>query len=108
LLSLKSIESSYVVQAVAAPPHFLHEDDAALRVLSELLTTTEGVFWKRIRGLGLAYGYGITMYIELGAVLFTLYRSSQFIKAYEGSYYYYFFSLFSFLCFLFNRESSNH
>lgn len=43
----------------------------------------ESVFWKKIRGLGLAYGYSVVMKIEEGLTYFALSRSSNLLKAYQ-------------------------
>jgi len=52
-------------------------------VVIEYLCAMEGLFWKKIRGLGLSYGYGISNSIEEGLLYFTLARSTNVTKAYQ-------------------------
>lgn len=80
------IDSSFLLMSAPGPKTFLEPDLAALDVLTEYLTTSEGVFWKKIRGLGLAYGYGIWSDIEHGLMYFSLDRSGSLAKAFEESH----------------------
>ena len=45
----------------------------------------ESPFWKRIRGLGYSYGYGIYHKIDEGLLYFMLSRSTNVVKAYAES-----------------------
>ena len=47
---LGAIESEYLIQTCTGPSDFNHPDVAALLVLGQYLTATEGPFWKHIRG----------------------------------------------------------
>ncbi len=48
------------------PAHYDDPDAPVLMVLNEYLTTMEGLFWKQVRGSGLAYGANLRMDIEAG------------------------------------------
>ena len=51
---------------IIGPSSFDSPDIAPLRVLCEMLHTMEGLFWKFIRGQGLAYGTNLSVDIENG------------------------------------------
>jgi Zn-dependent M16 (insulinase) family peptidase len=57
------------MHAAKGPDTFDHVDLPALRVLTEYLTTMEGLFWKQVRGNGLAYGANIRLACEAGTRL---------------------------------------
>eukprot|EP01087_Luapelamoeba_hula_P007015 TRINITY_DN1709_c0_g1_i3.p1 TRINITY_DN1709_c0_g1~~TRINITY_DN1709_c0_g1_i3.p1 ORF type:complete len:882 (+),score=155.82 TRINITY_DN1709_c0_g1_i3:330-2975(+) len=83
ILSMAAIESSYLAQFYPGPTSYADEDISPLHVLIEYLTTMEGPFWKRIRGCGLAYSYGIRLKVEQGLLYFILFKSVSLVKAYE-------------------------
>ena len=58
-----------------------HADYAALEVAIEYLTGLEGDFWRKIRGLGLAYSYSIRNSPEQKLMSFTLSRSTDPVRA---------------------------
>ena len=58
----KSMESGYL--NVALPVNVLEEDSVALSLTLEILEATEGPFWRKIRGAGLAYGTSLSKTIE--------------------------------------------
>lgn len=49
--------------------------------MSELLDTMEGIFWKFIRGQGLAYSCFLSTDVESGLISFTIYQSPDAYKA---------------------------
>ncbi|KAG6911895.1 hypothetical protein DXG01_000142 [Tephrocybe rancida] len=83
VMSLPTIESSYVSHATKAIQGFNHPDYAVLRVASEVLNATESYLWRYIRGSGLAYGAYVSLDVEAGLLSFTLYRSSNSIGAFQ-------------------------
>jgi len=54
-----------------------------LLVSIEYVNALEGAFWKRIRGLGLSYGYSMNHRIEEGLLYFGLTKSTNVTKAYS-------------------------
>jgi len=86
LFPMSAIDNSFLIQSSKGILKFGHEDEAALRVVIEYLTTMEGYFWKQIRGLGLSYGYNIQLVIDEGTISFSLSKSSNLPKAVELSY----------------------
>jgi hypothetical protein len=56
LISSASMDSAYLVQCVPLEVSYLGPDYPALLVAIEYLSAVEGELWKRVRGLGLAYG----------------------------------------------------
>ncbi|CAG8657149.1 528_t:CDS:10, partial [Cetraspora pellucida] len=65
------------------PNTFDSPDLAPLLVLCELLHTMEGVFWRVIRGQGLAYSVWLKVSVESGLIYFTIYKSPDAYKVYE-------------------------
>lgn len=57
---LSAVDSSYVFLAAPGLDSFNSNELPALLVAMEYLTATEGDFWRRIRGMGLSYGYSLT------------------------------------------------
>ncbi|KAJ5072464.1 presequence protease [Anaeramoeba ignava] len=82
VIGLSSVESTFSVQAVNGLESFDHNDIPALSIAIKYLTTMEGIMWNKIRGLGLAYGYGIFSLVEQGFIYFYLYRAGDSVKAY--------------------------
>jgi len=87
VIKMPSCQSAYMVSA-ASIGHSDHEhkDRVAIDVLLEYLTTTEGPFYKRIRGKGYAYGYDMYESIEKGMIYFSLYRATNIVEAYKEAY----------------------
>ncbi|KAF9822062.1 hypothetical protein IEO21_00056 [Rhodonia placenta] len=83
VVSLPTIESSYVSHTAKGIQGFAHPEYPALRVASELLNATESFLWRYIRGSGLAYSAYVSIDLEAGLVSFGLYRSSNSLKAFE-------------------------
>jgi len=83
IVGVAAIESSFLGQTKYLDLPYGHEDEAPLLVTIEYLTACEGHFWKKIRGLGLAYGFLIDTSIEGGRLSFVLSKSTNVVKAYE-------------------------
>jgi len=83
VVSLPTIESSYVSHTAKGIQGFAHPEYPALRVAYEVLNATESYLWRYIRGSGLAYGAHVNIDVEAGLVGFGLYRSSNSMKAFE-------------------------
>lgn len=62
---------------------FGHEDTAPMLVAIELLCSIEGPMWREVRGLGLAYSFGMHGDADEGLVYFSLSRSSNVPKAFQ-------------------------
>ncbi|KAH9950492.1 Metalloenzyme, LuxS/M16 peptidase-like protein [Amylocystis lapponica] len=83
VVSLPTIESSYVSHTSKGIQGFVHPDYPAIRVALEVLNATESYLWRYIRGSGLAYGANVSVDLEAGLIGFSLYRSSNSIEAYK-------------------------
>ncbi|KAF9473122.1 hypothetical protein BDN70DRAFT_886165 [Pholiota conissans] len=83
IMSLPTIESSYATHTAKGIEGFDHPEYPAVRVALEVLNATESYLWRYIRGSGLAYGAYASLDVEAGLLNFSLYRSSNSIKAYE-------------------------
>ncbi|CDS09692.1 hypothetical protein LRAMOSA02369 [Lichtheimia ramosa] len=81
VVNLPTIENSFSLQTVKGPSNFGDPDIPALLVMSELLDTMEGIFWKFIRGQGLAYSCFLSTDVESGLISFTIYQSPDAYKA---------------------------
>ncbi|GAB5591544.1 hypothetical protein Unana1_06444 [Umbelopsis nana] len=82
VVSLPSIESSFSLHSAPGPTSFDSQDIAPLLVLNEVLETMEGIFWKLIRGQGLAYSCTLRADVEAHLVYFSIYRSPNAFKAF--------------------------
>ncbi|KAL4071016.1 Metalloenzyme, LuxS/M16 peptidase-like protein [Scleroderma citrinum] len=83
VVSLPTIESSYVSHTSKGIQGFDHPEFPALRVTLEVLSGTESYLWRSVRGSGLAYGAYVTADRESGLLSFMLYRSSDSIAAFK-------------------------
>ncbi|RIA89814.1 Metalloenzyme, LuxS/M16 peptidase-like protein [Glomus cerebriforme] len=83
IVRLPAIESTFSVHTTKGPSRFDSPDLAPLLVLCELLQAMEGLFWKLIRGQGLAYSTHLRVNIENGHIYFDVYKSPDAFKAYE-------------------------
>ncbi|KAF9650047.1 hypothetical protein BDM02DRAFT_3185737 [Thelephora ganbajun] len=83
VVSLSTIESSFVYHTSRGVQGFNHPDLPALRITLSVMNATESYLWRYIRGSGLAYGAYISNDTEAGLLTFSLYRSSSYIAAYE-------------------------
>lgn len=83
VLSLPTIESSFVTHSTKGIQGFDNPAYPSIRVALEVLNATESYLWRYIRGSGLAYGAYVSMDVEAGLMSFSLYRSSNSVAAYE-------------------------
>lgn len=83
VVSLPTIESSFVYHTSRGIRGFDHPDLPALRITLSVMNATESYLWRYIRGSGLAYGAYISNDTEGGLLTFSLYRSSSYIAAFE-------------------------
>ncbi|KAF8640945.1 hypothetical protein AX17_000592 [Amanita inopinata Kibby_2008] len=83
IMSLPTIESSFVTHTTKGIAEFNHPEYPTLRVAMEVLNATESYLWRYIRGSGLAYGAYVSMDVEAGLLSFLLYRSSNSMGAFE-------------------------
>ncbi|KAL7748791.1 hypothetical protein RI367_005704 [Sorochytrium milnesiophthora] len=83
IVTLASIESGYLFASARGIEKWDHPDYAALMVLCEYFDTTEGLFWKQIRGPGLAYGAGLYIEVGSGQLSLAIYRSADAFAAYQ-------------------------
>ncbi|KAG2229893.1 Metalloenzyme, LuxS/M16 peptidase-like protein [Thamnidium elegans] len=83
LVTLPTIENTFSLHSVKGPSRFDDSDIAPLLVMIELLDTMEGIFWKLIRGQGLAYSCFLDANIESGLINFTIYQSPNAFKAFD-------------------------
>ncbi|KAJ3514376.1 hypothetical protein NLJ89_g2417 [Agrocybe chaxingu] len=83
VMSLPTIESSFATHSTKGIKGFDHPDFPVIRVAAEVLNATESYLWRYIRGSGLAYGAYVSLDPEGGLLNFSLYRSSNSMKAFE-------------------------
>ncbi|GLB36235.1 putative insulinase (Peptidase family M16) [Lyophyllum shimeji] len=83
VMSLPTIESSYVTHTTKGIQGFDHPDYPVLRVTLEVLNATESFLWRYIRGSGLAYGAYVSLDAEAGLLSFSVYRSSNSLGAFQ-------------------------
>jgi Zn-dependent M16 (insulinase) family peptidase len=83
LLGMPAIESCYMQQLCTGPSSFSDKDYPALMVAINYLTGLEGDFWRKIRGVGLAYSYHISCRPEQGLLGFTLYKANDLPAAFK-------------------------
>ncbi|PFH54559.1 hypothetical protein AMATHDRAFT_123 [Amanita thiersii Skay4041] len=83
VMSLPTIESSFVTHTTKGITGFRHPEYPVLRVAIELLNAVESYLWRYIRGSGLAYGAYVSLDVEAGLLSFSLYRSSNSMSAFE-------------------------
>ncbi|KAF9569657.1 hypothetical protein CPC08DRAFT_731821 [Agrocybe pediades] len=83
VMSLPTIESSFVTHTAKGIQGFDHPEYPAIRLALEVLNATESYLWRYIRGSGLAYGAYTSLDVEAGFMTFSLYRSSNSMKAFE-------------------------
>jgi len=72
VVAVKGSDSSYLEMAVPCALHKQSPDFAAVQLLCELLSRSEGPMWERIRGKGLAYHAGLDLWPWSGHIGFTL------------------------------------
>ena len=72
VVAVKGSDSSYLEMAVPCALHKKSTDFAAVQLLCELLSRSEGPMWERIRGKGLAYHAGLDLWPWSGHIGFSL------------------------------------
>ncbi|ORX60422.1 hypothetical protein DM01DRAFT_1316969 [Hesseltinella vesiculosa] len=83
LVNQPTMETSCSIHTVAGPSRFDSPDIPALIILIEILRMTEGVFWRMVRGKGLAYDCYLVENIEAGLISLWILQSSDVVKAFE-------------------------
>ncbi|KAI8096963.1 Metalloenzyme, LuxS/M16 peptidase-like protein [Halteromyces radiatus] len=83
MIKQPSMESTCSLHTAPGPSDFGSPDIPPLMVLIEMLNTIEGVFWRLIRGKGLAYRCWIMENIEAGSLSLWILQSPDAFKAYE-------------------------
>ncbi|KAL1708664.1 Metalloenzyme, LuxS/M16 peptidase-like protein [Schizophyllum commune] len=83
VMSLPTIESSFVTHTSKGIQGFGDAEYPAMRVALEVMNATESYLWRYIRGSGLAYGAYMSIDLEAGLTSFSLYRSSNSVGAFE-------------------------
>jgi len=83
VMSLPTIESSFVYFTTNTIQGFNHSNYPVILLALEVLNATEGYLWRGIRGAGLAYSAYVSLDVEAGLLSFSLYRSSNAMKAFE-------------------------
>ncbi|KAF9240861.1 Metalloenzyme, LuxS/M16 peptidase-like protein [Melanogaster broomeanus] len=83
IVSLPTIESSFVNHTTKGIQGFDHPEFPALRVTLEVLNAAESYLWRSVRGAGLAYGAYVSIDREAGLLSFSLYRSSDSMEAFR-------------------------
>lgn len=81
VVPMGSIDAGYAYWSLPSVAAFNHKDYPALLVACEYLSAMEGPLWRRIRGLGLAYGASISVSVEHGFLYLSLYRCSNVVEA---------------------------
>ncbi|KAG0191477.1 hypothetical protein DFQ28_011725 [Apophysomyces sp. BC1034] len=83
VVNLPAIENSSSLHVIKGPNRFDDPDIGPLMVMVEILDTMEGIFWKYIRGQGLAYSCLLEADIEAGMISYIIYLSPDVSKAVE-------------------------
>ncbi|KAG1416659.1 hypothetical protein G6F58_005871 [Rhizopus delemar] len=83
IVNLPAVESTFSFHSTKGPSKFDDPDIAPTLVLMELLDAMEGIFWKLIRGKGLAYSTRLRESVESGLLYFSIYNSPDAFKAFE-------------------------
>ncbi|KAG1456615.1 hypothetical protein G6F56_006789 [Rhizopus delemar] len=83
IVNLSAVESTFSFHSTKGPTQFDDPDIAPTLVLMELLDAMEGIFWKLIRGKGLAYSTRLRESVESGLLYFSIYNSPDAFKAFE-------------------------
>ncbi|KAJ8726234.1 hypothetical protein PYW07_000932 [Mythimna separata] len=83
VLGVGGWESCCVAQMSPGPLGHAIEDVAPLMVALNYFTQLEGPMWRLIRGCGLSYGYAIRMSQNEGRLIFSLYRATNAVAAYN-------------------------
>lgn len=85
LLSCTAEESNYWLVQCNSFTDPRSPELAPLLVAIEYITALEGPFWRKIRGKGHAYSYGISHDLEAGKLTFSLHQATNPVAAYEAA-----------------------
>ena len=83
LVGLGSCESAFLSRSTPSLVDPRSPALAPVMLAIQYLTQLEGPMWRQIRGAGLAYGYSIMVSTDKGQIYFTLFKSTNPVKAYE-------------------------
>lgn len=83
VLGVGGWESCCVAHMSPGPLGHAIRDVAPLMVALNYFTQLEGPMWRLIRGCGLSYGYAIRMSPNEGRLIFSLYRATNAVAAYN-------------------------
>ncbi|KAF7726657.1 hypothetical protein EC973_008530 [Apophysomyces ossiformis] len=81
IVNMPAIENSCSLHTVKGPNRFDDPDIGPLLVMIEILDTMEGIFWKFIRGQGLAYSCYLEADVEAGMINYMIFQSPDVSKA---------------------------
>lgn len=85
VVGVGSIDSSYLHLYAPCISSRAHPDLPALMVFLQYMNQLEGPMWKQIRGLGLAYSFGVVAKTSIATIFLMLYRCTQVVEAYKKS-----------------------
>jgi len=81
--ALSSVDSGFLTMTSPFEVSFTELDTIAhMTVFNEVCCCLEGPFWKQVRGLGLAYSYGMRLDVEEKCLRFNLFKSGHLSKAF--------------------------
>ncbi|KAI8067548.1 Metalloenzyme, LuxS/M16 peptidase-like protein [Gongronella butleri] len=83
IVSQPTMETSCSIHTVKGPSSFDSPDMPPLIILMEILHMAEGIFWRMVRGKGLAYDCYLIENIEAGLISLWILQSSDVVKAFE-------------------------
>jgi len=83
LLAAAACESAYLTNALPLRMKHNHPELPSLMLLCQLISKTEGVLYKEIRGSGLAYDAAVVYYEDWGLLKLDIYRSANVILVFE-------------------------
>merc|ERR1719361_3144022 len=83
LAGLGSCESSFLSRTAPSLSDPRSPYLAPLLLAIQYLTQLEGPMWRQIRGAGLSYGYSIIVSTNKAQIYFSLFKSTNPVKAYE-------------------------
>ncbi|XP_013400143.1 uncharacterized protein C05D11.1 [Lingula anatina] len=83
ICGVAAVESAYLILSVPCLTTYIHADTAPVMVFIQYLTQLEGPMWRQIRGMGLSYGYRMSIKQETGQLYFILSRAAQLSNAYK-------------------------
>ncbi|AOA65125.1 Putative metalloprotease [Komagataella phaffii CBS 7435] len=70
-------ESTYLMFITKVPNKYSHEDVPKIALTASYLQAVEGPFWRGIRGAGLAYGTNVHQSVQMGQLVFDVYKGAD-------------------------------